>query len=313
MLHIIFVILKILGILILILLSLLLLILLSILFVPVAYRIKGSKNAESGLQGQVILGWMFGLIRVAAAYKDGTSSIKVHLLGISLETYKKIGQKLKRKKKHSKKVVPEGKKTLEESAAEQNPEDILHQSKEEDSRTGEGARDGEEKKSQENEKLSALQLFFQKISRLIGKLIRLPSRIIQRIKKIQLTLRRIYDKIRQWKKFLRDENTKEAFRCLKENAGDLIRHMLPRKVKGYVRYGFDDPALTGQTLGAVSMILPLYKSGFQVIPVFDEEILEGDVLLKGRIFGFVLLKAAWRVYRSQSVKKTIRKFQHKEA
>ena len=45
----------------------------------------------------------------------------------------------------------------------------------------------------------------------------------------------------------------------------------------------------------------------------DEEILEGDVMLKGRIFGFVLLKAAWRVYRSQSVKKTIRKFQHKEA
>ncbi|MGI6011009.1 MAG: DUF2953 domain-containing protein [Ruminococcus sp.] len=311
MLHIIFAILKILGILILILLSFLCLILLSLLFVPVTYRVRGQKEKE-WMEGRAAVHWLFGLISVSAVYREGNALVNIRLFGVSLETYKKIGKRLRSRKKYRVKPVREEDKSSISPEVQPQPERVQQMRQKDDSTGNQGEKtEREEKEKRKN--VSGLSEFLKKISEIIKKIFRIPSHIIQSIKKIQLTLRRFCDKIRQWKKFLGDENTKEAIRCLKTNAGNLIRHVMPRKVKGYVRFGFDDPALTGQTLGAVSMILPLYKSRFLVIPVFDEKILEGDVLLKGRIFGIVLLKTAWNVYRSRPVRKTIRRFQHKEA
>ncbi|MGI6007824.1 MAG: DUF2953 domain-containing protein [Ruminococcus sp.] len=305
MLHIILAVLKILGILILILLAFILLMLLSLLFVPVTYRISGRKEGDL-LEGKAMLRWLFGLISAAVSYEEGGPSIKIRILGISLDTLKKAGRKLKRRK--SVKKAGENTGREEEGEDEENlqdpvMEDLLLREQEK----------GEKDSSPKNEIPQKPLSFFGRIREIIRKAVGIPASILRRIKKLQLTLQRFCDKISQWRKFLKDEDTKKAFQCLKVNGGGLLRHVMPRKVKGYVRFGFEDPAMTGQTLGAVSLILPLYKTGFQVIPVFDEKILEGNFLLKGRIFGCMVLKAVWNVYRSQPVKKTIRKFQHKEA
>lgn len=308
LLHIILTILKILGILILILLALILLTLFSLLFVPVTYRIRGrrEKNDEQKeiLEGSAVVCWLFGLLRVTAAYREQNTFLTIRILGISVDTFRKAARKIRRirpfsKKKRQTGTAPAQQTQRSDDAASHSATGIPRRP-EKDLRTEDDARKQDEKKDSGAGISSGFVLrFFRKI--------------LHSVKKIWLTLKQFCDRIVQWKIFLNDEATREALQCLKENAGVLFRHVLPKSVKGYVRFGFDDPALTGQTLGAVSMILPLYRSKFRIIPVFEEKVLEGDIRIKGRIFGCIILRTAWIIYRSQAVKKTIRKFQHKEA
>ena len=100
LLHIILTILKILGILILILLALILLTLFSLLFVPVTYRIRGrrEKNDEQKeiLEGSAVVCWLFGLLRVTAAYREQNTFLTIRILGISVDTYRKAARKIRR-------------------------------------------------------------------------------------------------------------------------------------------------------------------------------------------------------------------------
>ena len=88
---------------------------------------------------------------------------------------------------------------------------------------------------------------------------------------------------------------------------------MPRRITGKVLFGFEDPSLTGKILAAASLLCPLYKNKFQIIPVFDRTVLEGEVKLSGRIFGGYLLLQALLIYRCREVKATYQKFQQKEA
>lgn len=153
----------------------------------------------------------------------------------------------------------------------------------------------------------------RKIRGIFTALWRLPGKIADRIRKIRLTFRGICDKIKQWYTFLQMDDTREAIRFLKEKGKGLIRHILPRKIRGNVVFGFDDPSLTGQVLAVAGAVYPLYKERLQIIPVFDRQVLEGEVKLSGRIFGGYLLWQAWQIYRNREVKVTYRRFQHKEA
>ena len=104
-----------------------------------------------------------------------------------------------------------------------------------------------------------------------------------------------------------------AWKTVKRRGAVILRHILPKKVRGYVRFGFSDPAATGQAIGAVGMFLPLIPEGLRVIPDFQEPCLEADVNLKGQIVLFVLLRHGLAIYRDKYVQRVIKKFQHKEA
>ena len=73
-------------------------------------------------------------------------------------------------------------------------------------------------------------------------------------------------------------------------------HTLPRKFEGMVHFGTDDPALTGQILGILSIGMPIYKEHLKIVPAFDRAIFEIQVHGKGRIqigyYLYVLLVAA---------------------
>ena len=62
---------------------------------------------------------------------------------------------------------------------------------------------------------------------------------------------------------------------LTEKGRKLIRHVLPRKIRGSITFGCEDPALTGQILGAVAIAYPLYGKGVAVYPRFEEKISGG--------------------------------------
>ena len=144
-------------------------------------------------------------------------------------------------------------------------------------------------------------------------LVQLPGKIAGRIRKMWLTFRRFCDKIRRWKEFLTRDTTKAAVKFLLGRGRALLVHILPRKVRGNVTVGFEDPAMTGQLLAAAGVFYPLYKENIQITPVFDRQVLEGDFLIKGRIFGAAFVWTAWKIYRNRNVRITWQGFRNKEA
>ncbi len=65
----------------------------------------------------------------------------------------------------------------------------------------------------------------------------------------------------------------------------LLIHMLPGKIQGRIKFGTDDPCLTGEILGAAGIFYPLYGKNFSIEPCFDQTVLEGTVSLRGRMYG----------------------------
>ena len=134
-----------------------------------------------------------------------------------------------------------------------------------------------------------------------------PGKLKKKLTNIRLTFRGFYDKIKQWRTLWNEESTQAALHFLTEKGRKLIRHVLPRKIRGSITFGCEDPALTGQILGAVAIAYPLYGKGVAVYPRFEEKILEGQLQMKGRIVAACLLWQAWKIYRNPDVRKTLKK------
>lgn len=83
--------------------------------------------------------------------------------------------------------------------------------------------------------------------------------------------------------FLKKEENQRTFRLLKRQIKALLKHILPARMKGKVKFGFDDPYTTGQVLMYISPFYGIYGRRFQIVPVFEETVLEGEAWLKGRI------------------------------
>lgn len=62
-------------------------------------------------------------------------------------------------------------------------------------------------------------------------------------------------------------------------------------------FSFEDPALTGAALAVLGMTIPFHKNCIQINPRFDSEnYLYGNIRAKGRIYGFVPVRAAVSIY-----------------
>ena len=90
-----------------------------------------------------------------------------------------------------------------------------------------------------------------------------------------------------------------------------MRHVRPRKIKGDIYFGFDDPALTGQVLAGASIFYPLYGRGLSLHPYFDRVILEGRAQIWGRMYGFMFLRTVWKLFRDANVRDLRKKFKNK--
>ena len=109
-------------------------------------------------------------------------------------------------------------------------------------------------------------------------------------------------------KLVNNVRTKEAFRVAKVQLIALLKHLKPSVLKGQITYGTGDPASTGQNLGYMSVLFPLYYDHIDITPDFENEILEGDFMMKGWIMvwsvGWCVLKVIW----NKNVKITISRF-----
>ena len=78
---------------------------------------------------------------------------------------------------------------------------------------------------------------------------------------------------------------REALLHAKKEVLYFLKKAAPKKVTGTVRFGFNDPALTGETLGILGMIYGKLPKDLSIQPDFEQEILQGDVRMKGSFSG----------------------------
>lgn len=292
MLHILWLILKIILILLGTLLGLVLFLVLLLLFCPVRYEGQGSKEGEwKNARGWLRISWLFRGISVTAFRKNGENGVCVRILGISVKK-----PPAKKSSRGDTEEALEEEDTFEEETA------FLEETSEPEEILSEGAPAKELKKSSSvEERIPEAETvnkkgLFQRISEKL-------SEIRDKIKNIRLTFRNIHDKIDWWKKYIHHPKVKAAISLVWRYAKGLLTHILPTKVWGNVTFGFSDPSLTGRALGLLGMSFPLHKNCVAVTPRFDgENILEGEIHFKGRIYGIVLLKAAVVIYFNKNVK-----------
>lgn len=321
--HVILTILKILGILLLILIGIVLAIVLSVLFVPVRYRVEGEKSSPGweSANGTVTVSWLLHLLHLRAEYQEKQLRWECYLFGVPL---KKAGARIKQwKKKRRKKQINKKKEThpddkCKKSIPAQTGENKDSDAKETEPGKIEQKKDQLRRKEPENKQsedtgninkqsTGKIRSIRSKCKKIAGSILEFPGKIKKKLTNLRLTFRGFYDKIKQWRSLWKEESTQAALHFLTEKGRKMIRHILPRTIRGVITFGCEDPAMTGQILAVVAMGYPLYGKGVKIYPRFEEKILEGNLQMKGRIVAAGLLWQAWKVYRNPDVRETIKK------
>jgi hypothetical protein len=117
---------------------------------------------------------------------------------------------------------------------------------------------------------------------------------------------RMVSEKKQWiKAFLDNEDNRKTLRLLKRQCIRLIRHVFPRKLRGRIRFGFDDPYTTGQILTWISPFYGLYADKLELIPVFEEQALEGELSMKGRVRIGTVIVIVVRVFLNRNFRRLL--------
>lgn len=327
MIHILFMILKALGILLLVLLFLVLLIVCTVLFLPFCYRAQVLKEEEgfACVKASGRVSWLFGAVALTASYEEQKPEAQILLFGASLETWKRRLKKIRR----GEASVPRTEENETENAleAEKTAEQKAPDQKEKQQKVTAQKEQPEQRQEPDAPKKSILERFFGRIEYLPEKLLNLASRLLQTAFRLLEFPFRLLEKLeqkiqagrrlkRKWesvKKFFRSKMFREALLHAKKEVLYFLKKAAPKKVTGTVRFGFDDPALTGETLGVLGMIYGKLPKDLSVQPDFEQEILRGDVRMKGSFQAVTAAGIALRLFRDQNLRKTIRHFKHKEA
>lgn len=119
---------------------------------------------------------------------------------------------------------------------------------------------------------------------------RLKARL-RKIRKKELRARRSFDKkLNAAKKkkeqiagFLSDPQNQTTIKIVLAQVIKLLKHVLPKRMDGFIRFGFDDPYITGTILTWISPFYGFYANSLQIVPVFDEKVLEAELRMNGRI------------------------------
>ncbi len=82
----------------------------------------------------------------------------------------------------------------------------------------------------------------------------------------------------------------------------LLRKLLPKKIRGELHFGTEDPALTGEILGGISIFYPVFKDNVKVYPDFEQSILEGELFIKGRLRLVTVALILWKLWRDKNVR-----------
>ena len=151
---------------------------------------------------------------------------------------------------------------------------------------------------------------FMKILEFFTMFCGIPGRVVAVFGAVIDKMLTIFGKITLITDFFFDDRTQNAIHLLFGKTGNLLGHIRPRKLSGYLDFGFDDPSITGRVLGVLSVFLPQVGKTFDINPDFEKSHLECDITSSGRIYLFYLVYIAASTYFNKNIKYVIRYFRH---
>ena len=263
--------LKIIGIVILAIIALALLIILMVLFIPVRY--KGKVYFKEVPDIALSVTWFFKFLSLNITYKDG------------LDIIGKVGWLFKVYSNHDDTDTNE---EIEDHKSEvREIVDTVNENKEEDisvDNTNKANVITEENLEAEN-KIKELDKQEKKQS----KKKKSKSNKKKSTAKKESKLDKLLNKAKDIHYLLTEEENKKTLLLMLEKTKNLLVHILPKKIVGFFKFGFDDPSTTGQVLEAVAIFYSLYRDDFKIVPMFYDEIIEVDISFKGRLRVFYAL------------------------
>ena len=122
-----------------------------------------------------------------------------------------------------------------------------------------------------------------KISELMARILDFFANLAENMNKVIKKRDMILQKITGFRSLLEKPYTKKLLKDGKVLLKKMWKHVRPRKLQGSIHFGLEDPATTGQLLGVVGMLYPVYRNHFVIAPDFEQQIFEGKIYAKGRV------------------------------
>lgn len=286
-LQVILLILKIIGILLASVIGLLLLVIAVLLFVPVRYRLQGHKTEDYAVEAKV--SWLLHLVRARIEYTSESKLFyEVRILWFlflsSDEAWnaakeEKQKRNAEEKTKKPKEITPLPKK---QTVSKEN-----NFSAEEPADTSQPETETEKKN------------WFEKI---LEKIRTILQTVREKCRAIKKTIEALWKKADTVVAFLKDETNKAAFRTSWTTLVQILKHLGPTKIRGYLAFGMEDPATTGYILAVLGIFYGKYGKSFSIRPNFEEKQLESEIKAKGRIRMSRLLYLVWKLWRNKEFK-----------
>lgn len=166
----------------------------------------------------------------------------------------------------------------------------------------------------EEDKTEKGDTFFEKIQMTLSeKSKRLCSkikRIKKKIKNMLINIRNSISKLKLIWSFLTEEENKTGFKACWEAFKKLVKHIKPNVLKGYLKFGTNDPCTTGQILGLIAVFYGSYGRCFEIKPDFEEAVLECSIDAKGKIRIFTVGKIVIKLWFSKELKILIENYKN---
>jgi len=158
---------------------------------------------------------------------------------------------------------------------------------------------------------------FSKIFGIIKKIFGLPAAIIRAIIKIKEKIKYIFNKIcaiirkvfsgyETFRDFIDDKENRKTIKHIWNQIKYLLKKIKPKKIKGYLHFGFEDPATTGKALGAIYTVTRGDIKNFPVKAEFEKEIKEGEADIRGYVQLYIFLIILIKLYRDENLMKLIK-------
>ena len=284
------------GIVLLCILLLLLALVLCILFVPVRYRISVQCTDQWRVRGNV--SWLLYIFKLSfdTTAEQGT---RLRIFGIPVSRDKRRKRPKSTKKRKKKKEAPLIREKMPSETHKNLPGKSAGEAEVQKSLQPEARKKAEVQKSLQPEGRKSTQPENREKMR-NGWWSRIRKRLdalYGRIKKTILSIRDIFDKIKAV-----DREELEMIRLLLQKTGRLLKHIFPKKLRGWIHFGTSDPALTGEILGALGVFFAMYGQGIRVTPDFEQSVFEGEAEIRGSLMGIVLLILIIQVHPLQLIR-----------
>ncbi|MEY8376405.1 DUF2953 domain-containing protein [Lachnospiraceae bacterium 56-18] len=150
------------------------------------------------------------------------------------------------------------------------------------------------------------QSIWQKITGLYRKIADIPAKVKDSIENISEKIESLKGKKDKIVDFLTDEIHKKAFVKAKDELWRLLRKLRPKRVAARVRYGFEDPSLTGRILAGISVMYPFLGDDVRVYPDFERKVLDGNLEVAGKIKVSYFVWLLWKLVWCKDVRMTYR-------